>query len=30
VLFVQKNGEFDDMRHMEPGSLTAFLEKWKS
>jgi len=30
VVFAQKNGEFEDMRHMEPGSLTEFLEKWKS
>jgi thiol:disulfide interchange protein len=30
VIFVQKTGEFEDMRHMEPGSVTEFLEKWKS
>jgi thiol:disulfide interchange protein len=30
VVFAQKNGEFEDMRHMEPGSVTEFLEKWKS
>jgi thiol:disulfide interchange protein len=30
VLYSQKTGEFEDMRHMNPGSVTAFLEKWKS
>ena len=30
VVFAQKTGEFEDMRHMEPGSVTEFLEKWKS
>ena len=30
VLYAQKTGEFEDMRHMEPGSVTEFLEKWKS
>jgi thiol:disulfide interchange protein len=30
VVYAQKAGEFEDMRHMEPGSVTEFLEKWKS
>ena len=30
VLYAQKAGEFEDMRHMEPGSVTEFLERWKS
>jgi thiol:disulfide interchange protein len=30
VVYAQKTGEFEDMRHMEPGSVTEFLEKWKS
>jgi thiol:disulfide interchange protein len=30
VLYAQKTGEFEDMRHMESGSVTEFLEKWKS
>ena len=30
VLYSQATGEFADMRHMDPGSLTEFLEKWKS
>jgi hypothetical protein len=30
VLYSQATGEFADMRHMDPNSLTAFLEKWKS
>jgi thiol:disulfide interchange protein len=30
LLYAQKAGEFEDMRHMEPGSVTEFLEKWKS
>jgi thiol:disulfide interchange protein len=29
VLYSQKTGEFEDMRHMEASSVTAFLEKWK-
>jgi hypothetical protein len=29
LLYAQKAGEFEDMRHMEPGSVTEFLEKWK-
>jgi thiol:disulfide interchange protein len=30
VLYAQKTGEFEDMRHMDPNSVTEFLEKWKS
>jgi len=30
VVHAQKAGEFEDMRHMEPGSVTEFLERWKS
>jgi thiol:disulfide interchange protein len=30
VVYAQKTGEFEDMRHMEPGSVTEFLERWKS
>jgi thiol:disulfide interchange protein len=30
VIFAQKTGEFEDMRHMESNSVTEFLEKWKS
>jgi thiol:disulfide interchange protein len=29
VVYAQANGEFDDMRHMDPASVTEFLEKWK-
>jgi thiol:disulfide interchange protein len=29
VVYAQA-GEFEDMRHMEPSSLTEFLNKWKS
>jgi thiol:disulfide interchange protein len=29
VVYAQE-GEFEDMRHMDPSSVTAFLEKWKS
>jgi hypothetical protein len=29
VLYSQKTGEFEDMRHMDASSVTAFLEKWK-
>jgi len=28
-VFVQRTGEFEDMRHMQPSSLTDFLNKWK-
>jgi thiol:disulfide interchange protein len=30
VLYAQATGEFRDMRHMEPASVTEFLETWKS
>jgi thiol:disulfide interchange protein len=30
VIYAQKTGEFEDMRHMESNSVTEFLEKWKS
>ena len=30
LLYAQKAGEFEDMRHMEPASVTEFLEAWKS
>jgi thiol:disulfide interchange protein len=30
VLYSQATGEFADMRHMDPNSVTEFLEKWKS
>jgi thiol:disulfide interchange protein len=30
LVFAQKTGEFEDMRHMQSSSLTEFLEKWKS
>ena len=30
VVYSQATGEFADMRHMDPGSLTEFLNKWKS
>jgi thiol:disulfide interchange protein len=30
VVYAQQTGEFEDMRHMDPGSVTEFLEKWKS
>jgi thiol:disulfide interchange protein len=29
TIFAQKTGEFEDMRHMNPESVTEFLEKWK-
>ena len=29
LLYSQKNGEFEKMTHMDPESVTAFLEKWK-
>lgn len=29
TLYSQKTGEFEDMRHMDASSVTAFLEKWK-
>jgi thiol:disulfide interchange protein len=30
VLYSQRTGEFEDMRHMEPGSVTSFLNRWKA
>ncbi len=30
VLYAQRSGEFEDMRHMDSSSVTEFLEKWKS
>ena len=29
LLYSQKTGEFNDMRHMDVASLTDFLNKWK-
>jgi thiol:disulfide interchange protein len=29
VLYSQKTGEFEDMRHMDTSAVTDFLEKWK-
>lgn len=29
VVFAQKNGEFESMRHMDPASVHEFLERWK-
>jgi thiol:disulfide interchange protein len=29
VIYAQKGGEFEDMRHLESSELTAFLNKWK-
>jgi len=29
LLYSQKDGEFEAMRHMDPGSVTEFLNKWK-
>ncbi|HEV2647134.1 MAG TPA: thioredoxin family protein [Acidobacteriaceae bacterium] len=30
VLYSQATGEFNDMRHMNPESVTQFLKKWKN
>jgi thiol:disulfide interchange protein len=30
VLYAQSTGQFRDMRHMEPDSVTEFLDQWKS
>jgi thiol:disulfide interchange protein len=30
VIFAQSTGQFEDMRHMQPDSVTEFLTKWKS
>lgn len=29
VLYSQKTGEFEDMRHMDPASVSEFLNRWK-
>ena len=29
LVFSQKSGEFEDMRHMDPSSVKAFLAEWK-
>ena len=29
LVYSQKNGQFEDMRHMEPGSVREFLTEWK-
>jgi thiol:disulfide interchange protein len=29
LLYSQKTGEFENMRHMDPASVTSFLEQWK-
>jgi thiol:disulfide interchange protein len=29
VLYAQKNGEFEAMRRMQAGAVTAFLQQWK-
>jgi thiol:disulfide interchange protein len=29
VIYGQKEGQFEDMRHMDPSSVHDFLEKWK-
>jgi thiol:disulfide interchange protein len=29
VMYSQKTGQFNDMRHMDPGSVREFLERWK-
>lgn len=29
VLYAQKTGQFNDMRHMDPGSVHDFLTRWK-
>ncbi len=29
VIYSQKTGQFNDMRHMDPGSVREFLERWK-
>jgi thiol:disulfide interchange protein len=30
LLYSQKNGEFESMRRMDPGSVTQFLNQWKA
>ena len=29
VLYSQRTGQFNDMRHMDPGSVNEFLNRWK-
>lgn len=29
LLFAQRNGEFESMRHLDPASVHDFLDKWK-
>jgi thiol:disulfide interchange protein len=29
LLYSQKTGQFNDMRHMDPGSVNQFLNRWK-
>jgi hypothetical protein len=29
LLYSQKGGEFEDMRHLESAALTSFLIQWK-
>jgi thiol:disulfide interchange protein len=29
LLYSQKSGEFEKMRHMDPSSVTSFLNQWK-
>jgi thiol:disulfide interchange protein len=29
VIYAQRTGQFNDMRHMDPGSVNAFLSRWK-
>lgn len=29
LLYSQRQGEFEAMRHMDPGSVTQFLDRWK-
>jgi thioredoxin 1 len=29
LLYSQRNGEFEKMEHMDPSSVTAFLNRWK-
>lgn len=29
VLYSQRNGEFESMRHLQPSDVTAFLQRWK-
>ncbi len=29
LLYSQRTGQFEDMRHMSPGAVTEFLQKWR-